>query len=78
MADPSAYRENEEVQQWQKEKDPIELFKQHCYTNDVLTKEEVELVNEEVKAVIKECLDFAENSPFPDMSVAADKIYNNN
>ena len=78
MADPSAYRENEEVQQWQKEKDPIELFKQHCYTNDVLTKEEVELVNEEVKAVIKECLDFAENSPFPDMSVAADKIYNIN
>ena len=78
MADPSAYRENEEVQQWQKEKDPIELFKQHCYTNNVLTKEEVESINEEVKAVIKECLDFAENSPFPDMSVAADKIYNIN
>ena len=77
MADPSAYRENEEVQQWQKEKDPIELFKQHCFTNNILSKEEAELINQEVKEVIKECLDFAENSPFPDMNVAADKIYNN-
>ncbi len=77
MADPSEYREHEEVQQWQKEKDPIELFKQYCYTNNFLSKEEAELINQEVKEVIKECLDFAENSPFPDMNVAADKIYNN-
>jgi pyruvate dehydrogenase E1 component alpha subunit len=77
MADPSEYRENEEVQQWQKEKDPIELFKQYCFTNNILSKEETELINQEVKEVIKECLDFAENSQFPDMNVAADKIYNN-
>tara|TARA_B100001142_G_scaffold87645_3_gene89365 strand:- start:1248 stop:2210 length:963 start_codon:yes stop_codon:yes gene_type:complete len=77
MADPSEYREHEEVQQWQKEKDPIELFKQYCFTNNILSKEETELINQEVKEVIKECLDFAENSPFPDMNVAADKIYNN-
>ena len=77
MADPSEYREHEEVQQWQKEKDPIELFKQYCFTNNILSKEEAELINQEVKEVIKECLDFAENSPFPDMNVAADKIYNN-
>ena len=77
MADPSEYREHEEVQQWQKEKDPIELFKQYCYTNNILSKEAVEVINQEVKEVIKECLDFAENSPFPDMNVAADKIYNN-
>jgi len=77
MADPSEYRENEEVQQWQKEKDPIELFKQYCFTNNILSKEETELINQEVKEVIKECLDFAENSQFPDMNIAADKIYNN-
>tara|TARA_B100000945_G_scaffold86499_1_gene67277 strand:- start:1228 stop:2109 length:882 start_codon:yes stop_codon:yes gene_type:complete len=77
MADPSEYRENEEVQQWQKEKDPIELFKQYCFTNNILSKEETELINQEVKEVIKECLDFAENSQLPDMNVAADKIYNN-
>ena len=62
MADPSEYREHEEVQQWQKEKDPIELFKQYCFTNNILSKEETELINQEVKEVIKECLDFAENS----------------
>ncbi len=77
MADPSEYREHEEVQQWQKEKDPIELFKQYCFTNNILSKEETELINQEVKEVIKECLDFAENSQLPDMNVAADKIYNN-
>jgi pyruvate dehydrogenase E1 component alpha subunit len=77
MADPSEYRENEEVQQWHKEQDPIELFKQYCFTNNILSKEETELINQEVKEVIKECLDFAENSQFPDMNVAADKIYNN-
>ena len=50
MADPSEYRENEEVQQWQKEKDPIELFKQHCFTNNILSKEEAELINKEYNA----------------------------
>ncbi len=78
MADPSEYRENEEVQQWQKEKDPIELFKDYCYTNNILTEQETNQINGEVKTLIKECLEFAENSPLPDMSVAEDKIYNTN
>lgn len=78
MADPSAYRENEEVQQWQKEKDPIELFKKYCISNDFLNEAEIKSVDDEVKEIIQECLNFAENSPLPDMNVAKDKIYNIN
>jgi pyruvate dehydrogenase E1 component alpha subunit len=78
MADPSVYRENEEVQQWQKEKDPIELFKQYCISNDLLNESDFKSVDNEVKEIIQECLNFADNSPLPDMSVAMDKIYNTN
>ena len=74
MADPSAYRDDSEVEEWQ-DKDPILLFKQYVKENNLLTDSDINNLENEVKVIIEDCLKFAEDSPLPDMSVARDKIY---
>ena len=74
MADPSAYRDDSEVEEWQ-DKDPILLFKQYVNENNLLTDSDISNLENEVKVIIEDCLKFAEDSPLPDMSVARDKIY---
>ena len=74
MADPSAYRDDSEVEEWQ-DKDPILLFKQYVKENNLLTDSDISNLENEVKVIIEDCLKFAEDSPLPDMSVARDKIY---
>ena len=75
MSDPSAYREDSEIEEW-KDKDPILLFKEYVKENNLLTEIDISNIENEVKVIIENCLKFAENSPLPDMSVAMDKIYN--
>ena len=74
MADPSAYRDDSEIEEWQ-DKDPILLFKQYVKENNLLTDSDISNIENEVKVIIEDCLKFAEDSPLPDMSVARDKIY---
>ena len=74
MADPSAYRDESEIKEWE-DKDPILLFKQYVKENNLLTDTGINNIEDEVKVIIADCLKFAEDSPLPDMSVARDKIY---
>ena len=74
MADPSAYRDESEIKEWE-DKDPILLFKQYVNENNLLTDTDINNIEDEVKVIIADCLKFAEDSPLPDMSVARDKIY---
>ena len=74
MADPSSYREDSEIKEWE-DKDPILLFKEYVKQNNLLTDIDISNIENEVKVIIENCLKFAENSPLPDMSVAMDKIY---
>ena len=74
MADPSAYRDESEIKEWE-DKDPILLFKQYVNENKLLTDTDINNIEDEVKVIIADCLKFAEDSPLPDMSVARDKIY---
>ncbi|HIC84625.1 MAG TPA: pyruvate dehydrogenase (acetyl-transferring) E1 component subunit alpha, partial [Nitrososphaerales archaeon] len=74
MADPSSYREDSELKEWE-DKDPILLFKEYVKKNNLLTDIDISNIENEVKVIIQNCLKFAENSPLPDMSVAMDKIY---
>ncbi len=74
MADPSSYREDSELKEWE-DKDPILLFKEYVKENNLLTDIDISNIENEVKVIIQNCLKFAENSPLPDMSVAMDKVY---
>ena len=64
MSDPQKYRSKEEVEEY-KEKDPIE----HCLkilTDEYkVTEAEMEVVNDRVKKEVEECVQFAEESPWP-------------
>ena len=74
MSDPAKYRTKEELEEY-KEKDPIEhvlrVIREKQYATDV----EIESINDKVKAEVDDAVDFAENSPYPDVSEVYKDIY---
>lgn len=70
MSDAEPYRTKEEVA-IHKEQDPIELVKQRILDNKWATEAELEQLDENSRAFVEECVEFMENSPFPD----AEKVY---
>jgi len=70
MADPAKYRSKEEVAKW-RERDPISLLGARIHTLGIATAEQLTHIDEEVKAVVKDAVDFAEASPEP----APDTVY---
>ncbi|QIQ86050.1 pyruvate dehydrogenase (acetyl-transferring) E1 component subunit alpha [Erythrobacter sp.] len=67
MSDPAKYRTREEVQEQREHHDPIERLKKHMIENG---KDEAELkaIDKEIRGIVAEAADFAENSPEPDAS----------
>jgi pyruvate dehydrogenase E1 component alpha subunit len=74
MADPEEYRSKEEVEDWRK-RDPIETFRKRLADEGVLSKEEFEKLDEQVTKTVDEAVEFADNSPFPDLDTLYDDIY---
>jgi len=74
MSDPQKYRTKEEVESYKK-LDPIEQvlsdIKKKKYATATLIKE----INTRVKQQVDECVEFAENSPFPDDSELYKDVY---
>ena len=64
MADPSNYRDNEEVQE-NRSRDPIDKFREDCMEAGKIGPSDVELVAEQVDLVVQEAREFAEQSPEP-------------
>lgn len=74
MSDPAKYRTKEELEQY-KEKDPINVVLKTIYDNGWATEDEIEQINEKVKLEVQESVDFAEESPYPDVSEVYKDIY---
>lgn len=74
MSDPQKYRTKEEVADWM-EQDPI----QHCLNvikeNKWMTAKELDEVEEWVKKEVKESVEFAENSPYPEGKELYEDVY---
>src|SRR5215213_7924698 len=66
MADPEEYRTKEEVEEWRK-RDPIENFKKRLIDEDVLSEDDADKLDEEVTNEIDEAVEFADQSPFPEL-----------
>lgn len=64
MSDPQKYRTKDEVEEY-KGKDPIEHTKNMLLKTFGVTEEEIEVINERVKAEVEESVQFAEESPWP-------------
>ncbi len=68
MSDPAKYRTREEVSKVRAEQDPIDRVAQTLLDNAYATEEELKAVDAEIKAVITEAAEFAQQSPEPDPS----------
>ena len=64
-SDPRVYRTREEEKFW-KERDPIIIFSNKMKEQNILTEEEINAIEEEVRKEIEEAVEFAINSPYPE------------
>ncbi len=66
VADPdNTYRTKDEIEEYRRTKDPIQVFQQKLITEAVLTEAIVEQIDIEAKAEADLAADFAEASPYP-------------
>ncbi len=66
MSDPAKYRSREEVAAVREKSDPIEHAKQRLIEMGAATEASLKDLEKEVRAIIAEAADFAENAPEPD------------
>ena len=64
MSDPAKYRSKEEVEEY-KQRDPIDHVLKVLKDEYKVSEEEIEVMNERVRAQVDECVKFAEESPWP-------------
>jgi pyruvate dehydrogenase E1 component alpha subunit len=74
MADPEEYRSKEEVEEWRK-RDPINVFKGRLVDEGLISDDDFEKMDERATKRVDEAVEFADNSPFPDLDSLYDDIY---
>jgi pyruvate dehydrogenase E1 component alpha subunit len=66
VADPdNTYRSKQEIEEYRKTKDPIQVFQQKLLAEGVLDEATIEKIDTEARAEADNAADFAEASPFP-------------
>lgn len=73
-ADAGKYRTKEEVDEW-KEKDPMLKYRAYLTGEGIVTDEELDAIQAQVKQEIDAAYEFAQNSPDPDISVAFEDVW---
>jgi pyruvate dehydrogenase E1 component alpha subunit len=68
MSDPAKYRSKEEVEGVKEKRDPIDRFKDYMVRNIKITDDQIKIIEDKVKAVVAEAVEFAKTSPEPDVS----------
>ncbi|HTI52500.1 MAG TPA: dehydrogenase E1 component subunit alpha/beta [Planctomycetaceae bacterium] len=68
------YRTREDVEQW-KRRCPILLLQERLIAEGLATREELQQIDADVSEIVNEAQQFAEQSPWPEASTAADCIY---
>lgn len=74
MSDPAEYRSDEELEEF-KEKDPIKRLASKLQDRGWMTEDEVEEIEEEMDGKVQEAIQFAEDSPEPDMDELYEDVY---
>jgi len=74
MSDAQKYRTKDEVEEYKKI-DPITQVKEILLEKKYATEDEIAEMDKRVKALVKECEKFAEESPYPDKSLMYDAVY---
>jgi pyruvate dehydrogenase E1 component alpha subunit len=74
MSDAQLYRSKEEVEEYKKI-DPITQVLDVIMEKKYATEEEIEVIEQRVKARVQECVDFAEESDYPPIQQLYDVVY---
>lgn len=74
MADAGRYRTADEVDQW-RHYDPIVTFRAKLERAGLLPSDEADQIEQQTEQRVAECVRFAEESPFPDLSTLYDDVY---
>lgn len=74
VGDPIVYRTDEEVEKWRK-KDPILNFRKLLVKQGVFTEIDLDNIKNQAEEEIKEAVEFAKNSPFPDQNEVTKYVY---
>ena len=76
VADPDqTYRSKEEIEEYKKNKDPINLFRNKIVSEGVLTEETALQLDQSAKDEAEASAEFALASPFPEISELMDDVY---
>jgi pyruvate dehydrogenase E1 component alpha subunit len=74
MSDPAKYRTKEEVDEVRKTRDPLDHIKQLLDQAGV-SADEIKKIDDEVKAIVLDAVDFAQKSPEPDPAELYTDVY---
>ena len=76
VGDPQVYRSEADVKSWQAEdKDPILRFKKQLIGKKILSKKEVEDLDDSIRKEIETAVRFAEGSPYPEPKDLLTDVY---
>jgi pyruvate dehydrogenase E1 component alpha subunit len=65
MSDPAKYRTREEVQKMRETSDCIETARKTLLDDLAVTEADLKVIDDEVKAIVQDSADFAQESPEP-------------
>jgi pyruvate dehydrogenase E1 component alpha subunit len=74
MADPEEYRSKDEVEEWRR-RDPIASFSKRLLDDGVMSQEDVERMDADAIGTVDEAVEFADDSPFPELDSLYDDLY---
>lgn len=76
MSDPAKYRTKEEVESY-KGKDPLSEAKEQLVAKNYASEADLKTIESQIKEIVKEAVEFAENSPLPEERELYTDIYVN-
>ncbi len=74
MSDPAKYRTKEELEEYRNQ-DPIEGVRAMILDQKWATDQDLEAIEEKIKGIVQQSVDFAESSPYPDPSEVYKDVY---
>ena len=77
MSDPvsGTYRSKEEVDDRTENADPIKLLRDRMFSAGLLSREELDGIDEEVRSIVDAAVEFAEAAPEPDVDTLYQNVY---
>lgn len=69
------YRDNEEIQTWKEERDPVNTFRQALLHSGVLSEDDLAEIDAEIETQVEEAAEFARESDYPDKERATENAY---